>query len=362
MKSHTILLSLLPIYSSLAKGDDTNFRRHLFTGLQNIDVEYEGLFSSNRNVQRGSFSYQQKHEKWTFALSYFQTEYGLEYKPFAPLGGSDKRLEESNHQGSLSIGYTLQNNIETSVSVTSYDGFSDYRSIWIGEYYRQAFNFPGSGYFAPDPKGFSISNSWGWDPQIGTSLSIDLSYSEDTITPGWTFGSPANDLLKNRIVSVRWEQAINPSLKTETSFYYSDITDREPRLNLQSSWNYALTNEITLGAQLGGSREESDFDSFYGGLSVTYEVNDYLSLKFNGRLYSDSGEIETSGFNSAAPGINTAEIGISALIEHGDHAFQLGISSFTNNYKDTDSDNEFFTNLYDDRDWITIRAAYTFEF
>ena len=362
MKSHTILLSLLPIYSSLAKGDDTNFRRHLFTGLQNIDVEYEGLFSSNRNVQRGSFSYQQKHEKWTFALSYFQTEYGLEYKPFAPLGGSDKRLEESNHQGSLSIGYTLQNNIETSVSVTSYDGFSDYRSIWIGEYYRQAFNFPGSGYFAPDPKGFSISNSWGWDPQIGTSLSIDLSYSEDTITPGWTFGSPAYDLLKNRILSIRWEQAINPSLKTETSFYYSDITDREPRLNLQSSWNYALTNEITLGAQLGGSREESDFDSFYGGLSVTYEVNDYLSLKFNGRLYSDSGEIETSGFNSAAPGINTAEIGISALIEHGDHAFQLGISSFTNNYKDTDSDNEFFTNLYDDRDWITIRAAYTFEF
>ena len=362
MKSHTILLSLLPIYSSLAKGDDTNFRRHLFTGLQNIDVEYEGLFSSNLNVQRGSFSYQQKHEKWTFALSYFQTEYGLEYKPFAPLGGSDKRLEESNHQGSLSIGYTLQNNIETSVSVTSYDGFSDYRSIWIGEYYRQAFNFPGSGYFAPDPKGFSISNSWGWDPQIGTSLSIDLSYSEDTIAPGWTFGSPANDLLKNRIVSVRWEQAINPRLKTETSLSYSDITDREPRLNLQSSWNYALTNEITLGAQLGGSREESDFDSFYGGLSLTYEVNDYLSLKFNGRLYSDSGEIETSGFNSAAPGINTAEIGISALIEHGDHAFQLGISSFTNNYKDTDSDNEFFTNLYDDRDWITIRAAYTFEF
>jgi len=362
MKSHTILLSLLPIYSSLAEDDDTSFLEHLFTGLQNIDVEYEGLFSSNLDIQRESFSYQQERAKWTFALSYFQTEYGLEYEPFAPLGGSDNSLNESNHQGSLSIGCTLQNDLETSVSVTSYDGFSDYRSIWIAEYYRQTFNFPGSGYFAPDPEGFSITNGWRWDPQIGTSLSIDLSYSEDTIAPGWTFGSPANDLLKNRIVSIRWEQAINPSLKTETSFYYSDITGREPRLNLQSSWNHALTNEITLGAQLGGSREESDFDSFYGGLSLTYEVNDYLSLKLNGRLYTDSGEIETSGFNSAAPEINTAEIGISALIEHGDHSFQLGISSFINNYKDTDPDNEFFTNLYDDRDWITVRAAYTFEF
>ena len=358
---------VLLLSSPILAGDDQSalpgdepFR--LFEGEQEFDLEYEALLSSEIEVHRAAMRYSQQRGAWRADLGVSITDYSIDYQPFAPLGGLPADLSETNRQFSLSVGYDVSESLESSFTINHYDGFADFRSIWIAEYYRQAFNFPGSGYQAPDPHGFSVTSGWVWDPKAGTRVSLDLTYGEDTIAPGWSFRDPGNDLLKNRAFSLSWEQAINPSLKTETSFTYFDITDREARMILQSSWNWAITDDLTLGANIGGSREEPDFEAIYGGISLTYQVNPRLSIRADARLYDDTGEIETSGFNASAPGLQSSEVGLSALYEIGPHSLRIGVSRYLTDYGAPDPENEFFTNLYDDRDWWTIRTAYSFRF
>lgn len=367
----SLLLILLPVAPLLAgelaldapiPDSDSVTGIRFFTGEQELDFEYEALLTDDIQVNRGAFRYSQRRGDWTFDLRLSQIDYALDYQPFAPLGGIARSLDETTRQASLGIGYALSDSLETTLTFNTYDGFADFRSIWIAEYYRQAFNFPGSGYAAPDPHGFSFTSGWQWNPKAGTRLSMDLTYAEDTIAPGWSFQEPGNDLLKNRAVSLRWEQALNPRLKTETSFTYFDITDRDPRMILQSSWNFAATDDLTLGANIGGSREAPDFRAFYGGVSATYEVNAKLSLRAEARLYSDTGEIETSGFNASAPGVDTSEIGLSAFYENGAHSLRLSVARYLTSFGAPDPENEFFTNLYEDRDWWTLRTAYSFRF
>ncbi len=335
---------------------------NLFGGLQVLDLEYEGLFHDDIVVQRGGFRYEQARGSWTVELGYGYTDYSLDYEPFVALGGVAADLTEETHQVGVGLGYRFSESLETELSLNYYEGFADYRSIWIAEYYRQLFSFPGSGYFEPDPSGFSVSSVWYWSPVVGTRIGLDLSYAENTIAPGWTFGSPANDLLVNYSGSLRWEQAINTKLKTELMFSMSDVTDRDVRYNLQSSWRWAVTDRLTVGAEFGGTIEDPEFEALYGGLSLTNEVTPNLSLVISGRIYDDTGEIESSGFNASAPGLESLEVGVSALYEVGGHAFRLGVSHYVTDYEEPDLGNEFFANLYNDRDWWLVRAAYSYEF
>jgi hypothetical protein len=365
MKFSTGILTLLSL--PLFAGEDQSTspegeRFQLFAGEQELDLEYEGLLSNEIEVQRAAMRYSQRRGLWRTDIGASMTDYSIDYQPFAPLGGLPEGLSETTRQFNLSASYALSGSVESSLAFSHYDGFADFRSIWIAEYYRQAFNFPGSGYQAPDPHGFSIVSGWVWDPKPGTRFSLDLTYGEDTIAPGWSFRDPGNDLLKNRAFSLSWEQAINPSLKTETSFTYFDITDREARMIFSSSWNWAMSDDLTLGANFGGSREEPDFEAVYGGISLTYQLNPRLSIRAEARLYDDSGEIETSGFNASAPGLRSSEVGLSALYEIGAHSFRIGVARYLADYGSPDPENEFFTNLYDDRDWWTIRTAYSFRF
>jgi len=335
----------------------------LFEGVQYTDLEYEGLYSNDIDVQRASILYSQDRGDWDFELRLGYVDYELEYEPFAFLGGTPTTIDEDTREISFTVGRTISDTVDTSLSFSAYDGFSDYRSIWIAEYYRQTFSpFPASGYVDPDPEGFSISSGWVWTPKLGTIFSFDLAYSEDTIAPGWDFGAPANDLLKTRAFSVRWEQAVNPKVKTETSFSLSDITDRDPRINLQSSWNVALAKDLTLGLQAGASKEQPSFESIYAGLTLTHNITSHWSITGSARFYDDSGEIESSGFNSSAPGVQSGELGLSALYTKGSHSLRLGISRLYTDYDPVDSDNEFFTHLYQDRNWWTSRIAYTYNF
>lgn len=334
----------------------------LFGGLQRIDLESEAMLSDDIDVWRSAFRYAQDRGGWSIEAGASFTDYSLDYEPFALFGGSPASLDESTWQGDLTFAHEIGDSFEGSLTLSGYDGYSDYRSIWIAEYYRQTFDFPGSGYYGPDPHGWAVTGGLTWDPHIGTRVGLDLIYGRDTIAPGWTFGAPGNDLLESRTVALRWEQAVNPRLRSELALLYNDVTERDPRYHLQSTWTAALTDAVTLRAQLGAATEDPDFDALYGGLSLDYQFSTNWSLTCSGRLYDDTGEIESAGFNTAAPGVETAELGASVLYDNGEHALRLGVSFYDTSYDPVDLDNAFFANLYDDRDWWTIRLAYTANF
>ena len=365
---HRILIAALivPVHAGIEPaGPDPAAGRSLpdlFGGIQSIDLETEALLSDDIDIWRSALRYSQERQAWSLDAGLSHTDYTLDYQPFARFGGTPARLDEGTWQADLTFAHQLGDSFEASLGFSGYDGFADYRSIWIAEYYRQTFNFPGSGYYPPDPHGWSVTGGLVWDPAIGTRLALDLIYGRDTIAPGWTFRTPGNDLLETRAAALRWEQALNPRLKSELSFLYNDVTDRDPRYHLQSSWAAVLTDELTLRAQLGAATEDPNFEAYYGGLSLDYQFHDDWSLTLGGRLYEDTGEIESSGFNTAAPGVKTAELGASVLYDNGDHALRLGVSFFETEYDPVSFANSFFANLYQERDWWTFRLAYSLNF
>ena len=60
--------------------------------------------------------------------------------------------------------------------------------------------------------------------------------------------------------------------------------------------------------------------------------------------------------------METAELGASVLYDNGEHALRLGVAFYETSYDPVDFNNSFFANLYQDRDWWTIRLAYTTNF
>ncbi|MGJ8695377.1 MAG: hypothetical protein ACSHYF_03605 [Verrucomicrobiaceae bacterium] len=331
-------------------------------GTQSLDTEFEGLYSSDIDIWTGSVFYELEQGDWSFSGGFGRTDYSLLYQPVPTLGGTLRSLSGETWQTNLSLGNQISPDLNLSLGLRAYDGFADYRSIWIAEYYRQTFNFPGSGYLSPDPGGWALNTGLVWNPRLESTLGLDLSYGRDSIAPGWTFGSSSADLLSSYNVRLRWEESLNPRLKTETSLTYSDISQRDPRILLQSSWNFAASDQLTLRAQFGAGKENPSFESVYTGITLDYELNEHWSLALSGRIYDDSGEIENSGFNTAAPGLRSYELGLSALYQNGDHAIRASLSLFQNNYDPVDPTNDFFANLYRDRDWTAARLAYSLTF
>ncbi|MDB4809123.1 hypothetical protein OAH21_00255 [bacterium] len=173
MKFSTGILTLLslPLFADEDQSTSPEGERfQLFAGEQELDLEYEGLLSNEIEVQRAAMRYSQRRGLWRTDIGASMTDYSIDYQPFAPLGGLPTGLSETTQQFNLSASYALSGSVESSLAFSHYDGFADFRSIWIAEYYRQAFNFPGSGYQAPDPHGFSIVSGWVWDPKPGNPI------------------------------------------------------------------------------------------------------------------------------------------------------------------------------------------------
>lgn len=334
----------------------------VFSGIQTFDFDFEALHDSDIDVLASSLSYEQERGDWTFGVGFSETDYSIDYAPKLTLGGDATDLSEATWSGNLSLGRKLSDDWEVSFGARAYEGFADYRSIWIAEYYRQTFNFPNSGYTSPDPAGWSLTTGFVWSPSLTRQVALDFTYGNDTIAPGWTFQQPSNDLLVTKAAALRWQETLNPRLKTETSLSFSDITDRQHRVIVQSAWNFAITDDLTLRAHAGGGKENPSFSSAYGGLGLSYAVNENWTVGAVARIYDDSGEIENSGFNSAAPGLSSKEFGLSARYTSGEHSVSLSVSYFDSNYAPVDVNNDFFANLYRDREFGVFRLAYTREF
>lgn len=333
----------------------------LFGGLQRFDSEFEGLCSDDIDVWSAALSYEQERNGWRLNAGLTRLDYSLDYVPAS--GGLPTDLSESTLLGNLSIARELNSDFELSLGLRTYDGFANYRSLWIAEYYGQDFQFNGSGYSPPSPGGWSLTGGAVWNPRVESRVNFSLTYGEDRIAPGWsTPFESSNDLLKSRSTSIRWEETLSPKLKTETLFTYSDITDRDPRVLLQSSWNYAFNDDFTLRLHTGAVKENPNFESIYGGISLDYQVSTNWSLALSTRLYHDSGEIENSGFNTAAPGLKSSEIGLSALYQKGEHSIRASVSYYDTHYDAVDADNEEFLNLFQDRNWVAMRLAYSLSF
>ncbi len=351
-----------------------DFLNSLFTGEQRLDLNHEFLHHDDISVNRSSLIYRQSRENWSLEANLGFTDIGIDYTDAVGLTRATRRTEES-WSGGLTLSLDLNDSLSTTFGFTAYEGYADYQSVWISEYYDQRFGIPfASSYETASPRGIGFQTGLVWDDSYGMGrFSATFALSEDDIVPAWSpalSGGPNPTLIAEPTIEsfttysgvLTWEKAINPDLKSHLTLRYVDITARDPRIQINSQWAWAINGDFTLRAHLGAAREGSDFDALFGGLALHYDISPQWSASLSGRLYRDTGEIVSAGFNTAAPELNSSEISASLAWSGPSTTIRLGVGLYETDYDEPDEDNQFFADLYADRDFLLGRISLSHTF
>ena len=212
-----------------------------------------------------------------------------------------------------------------------------------------------------------------WDYDPGTArLTASLSFGRDQIVPAWSFvpnpdtfipeAVRTTDELDTYSGSMTWEQAIDPVLKTQVQIRVSDVTGRDVRFQGRNDWAWLVTESLTARAQVGGAIEDPDFEAWFVGLSLDYEFSPGWHAGLSARIYHDTGEFTTAGFNTAAPSLDSTELSASLAWKNVTTTVRVGVGIFDTDYGALSADNLFFSDLYDDREFVVGRFAISHQF
>jgi thiol-disulfide isomerase/thioredoxin len=330
-------------------------------------VVFEGLWASDIALTQSGVAVGASRGPWEGTLSGGWSTIGLDYEPASfDFLGYPSRVDEARGAGQVSGRWRFHERWTASVGAGIYRGFGDYRSVWLSEYYRQQFSaLPG--YVSPTPAGHSISAGLRWEylPASGF-VQLDYSYLSDEIAPGYEIdfdglrrGRP---FLYTHLFRLSFENIIHPRVRLLHEFRRTDTSDRDVRIGYQGSANVALGERWVVRIQGGAASEEPNFDAWYAGGTVEYELAPHWFINLTGRYYEDSGEIENSNFSNAAPALQAWQIGAGLRYERDGFAVRLQAAPYATRYGASGIGTAFFRNLYRDREWGLLQAAVAMEF
>lgn len=337
-----------------------------------IRFDFDGLISSDVQLTQESLAFSFQHRRLEVAAGLSYNRYSLDYQPATDIDflGSPTHVSEDRIAGQAGVKLTIAEPLKWLASGGAYDGYSDYRSVWLNEYYRQQFEDVrgfGDEYVKPNPHGESFNTGLRWEFVPATAfIQGDFSYLHDEIAPGYEIDS--NGLRKGRpnlysgIYHVAVEQLIGRRVRLLNEFRLTDTTDRRLRYNYQGSINVAPAEDWLVRGIGGYTTESPQFEAWYAGLNVEYQVSAGWWVSAQGRYYRDTGEIENSLFSSAAPGVKAWQTGLGLRHVWGGHSVKVSAAPYFTRYDPIGINTARFENLYRNRNWVSIQLAYNFEF
>lgn len=307
---------------------------------------------------------------WSGDLSFATNGYALDYEPvpFDFLGESASLDEWSFALQSVSR-KRLREDLELTLNAGAYTGYTNYRSIWLAEFYRQQFEdrtgVPGDEYRRPDPKGGGAGAGVRWE-YVRASGFLEASFAarRDEVAPGYEIDFEGlrrgREYLNATTFTLSTENVLSPRLRSRVEVRASRISEREWRVGGEGALNIAIGEQVVARLVAGGAHEDPQFEAWYGGILVDWAWSDNWAVFAEVRHYEDTGEIENALlFTSAAPGLESqqASLGVRWVGLNQSWRFKIGQSR-----SDYDSPNprlDFFQNLYADRDWTMIQLSYS---
>lgn len=335
-------------------------------GASRVDSEVDGIFSSDIKVVSFTTRFQQQRGKTLYQFGVGRTDHDVDYAPAPGTFTLPESLREEAYNVEFGVQHDYRPDLQFNLSATYSDGFTDHRSLWISEFYRQSFQFLPS-FEDPDPLSFSTSTGFEWDISSKHKLVGSYSFSRARIVSGNAIDPVTFDdvvieepFLNTHSGSLRWETVIGNRIRTQQTFQVSRVDAREERFQFRSDWALGLTDKLTLRLQAGVADEDPAFEAYYGGVSLAYEVTPHWQIDLGYRRYEDTGEITASNFNTAAPGLSSAEYTISALYQTGSTSVRAALGIFDSDFDPiTNPENTVFANLFRDREFVTARIAFT---
>ena len=222
-------------------------------------LAFETILSSDIQLNTVNATYGQQHGGTEWNVSYTHNTYGIDYEPYALFDflGFAERLDEALDRGQVLLRQKLGDRFTLSGGGGIYSGFTDYRSLWLANYYRQQFNFV-PGYQSPDPRGFNVSTGLRWEYQPTTGFAeANFFYAHDEIAPGYEFepllgqAVHGRDRLHTYAPSLKFENVLTKRIRTLNEFQFTLTTQTGRTYRVEISTN--LLNWTTLRSVTGAA-------------------------------------------------------------------------------------------------------------
>ena len=285
--------------------------------------------------------------------------------------------EEQEYSLRSEFGLKSGDSIEIRPSLFVSSGWTSHTSIWLDEYYRQLWQgstVPGDRYEEPDPYSIGGSILLKWDYFHSQSfLNTTIGYTRRTIAPGYDFaveGERAGQLVRgidqldDWSIDIASDNVVTSWLRVQNGITLLDTKARDPRLTFRSSANIAFGEWWVLRLSAAYARESSEFDASRYQTQLVRDISYNWSLFGGFGYYRDSGEIEQANLaTDAAPRLTTRNwtAGLAWTASDSSRSFRLSVGYFKHQNASDQLDLRF-RNLYSEREWILLKAAYNFTF
>lgn len=334
-------------------------------------LDAAAMIASDIFVTDLQMGYRHKHPSIdsSLALSYRSTR--MDFKSEHLERKRDTRLEEEflGIQGSVSS--DLNESLKLTLDGGGYDGFQTYRDLWMDEYNRLKVGGRnkdgGAGYRSADPWGYNVASGLRWEylPDAGFA-DASVSYRYDKVSPGYEGGPPLvrlRDTFHTRSGHLSFENVLTRRLRTLVEGRIDDTTDRDLRLSLQGALNYAVAENWVVRLAAGAAKEKPNFTSKSFSAALERDWRGTWFVGVFGRYYEDTGEIDNGFANdAAAPPLETYQAGLGVRRQGNRTIFKFDIGPCFSRYEADRRRNTDLDQLYKDRNWLLLQAAFQYQF
>lgn len=249
-----------------------------------------------------------------------------------------------------------------------YRGFTDFRSAWLDEYYRQLFTGV-PGYTVASPQGWHALAGGRWAYVPGSAiLQCTLVRQDDTVAPGYEpqIGGPlrrGRERLGTTTVRVSTENVVTSTVRTLLEIGATSTTGRETRYSAQGSVNWAISEVLTVRAVMAGVSERPAFHAVSAALTLERDWNAHWFAGLAVRRYRDSGEVvDPLIVSSSAPALRTIQVAASLRWQGERMAVRLEGGPYRTRYDEVAWASAQFERLYRDRNWCRVQGTASWRF
>ena len=335
------------------------------------EVSFEGMFSPDIDITSTTMSYDQQQDGTEWKINYTHNTITEDYQPDKQFDflGHAQNIHADYNGGRASVQQAWRDDFRLTAAGGVYDGFTDFRSLWLANYYKQQFNFV-PGYHSPHPQGFNLAAGLRWECQPTTGfIGASFGYAYDQIAPGYDFDSVkgkavhGDALLQTYAPALNFENVLTPWLRALNEFGLTLTTGRQPRFAYRGSVNVALGERWAWRTAGGYTHENPSLRAYFFSSTLEYEFARHWLIGVSGLLYHDTGEIENSLLiSTAAPALKATQ-GSVGLRYAGDRiAFNVSVATLRSNYDPVTIGTRPFAKLYSDRTWLALQAAWSMTF
>ncbi len=333
----------------------------------------EGIDAGDISTSSATVAIRRDRQSGQWRVQAAVDRFAMDYEPNALSAGIGREasLQENRTSFDVSFSRSLSPRWEGSLSANVAEGFSDYRAVWIHEYYRQLFS-GFSAFDSPDPGSWGGSAGVRWEA-VPENVFVDFTFgfTQERIAPGYErIIGPGGGLEKDEELLNAWsgtvavEHLLSPRHRLRHEVTAITISGRDPRFSYRGQLRWAVRHNWAVRTDGSYLREGDDFHAWSLGVGAERDWKERWFAGLTVRYYEDNGQLEDSLFTvtSAAPPLETLRLTGSLRYVAESFSILLYGGPYVSDYGSAGEDIAPFVNLYSDRDWLHggLRISFSF--